>query len=70
MEQVQVVRQEYADLVAELPRWRREDPDVLDLRWQTEELRVSLFASRLGAAGPVSAQRIYAAMDRVQPLTS
>jgi len=66
MEQVHVVQQEYADLLAQLPRWRLEDADVVDLRWQVEELRVSLFAPRLGAAGPVSPQRIYAAMDRVQ----
>ncbi|MGB7450094.1 MAG: ATP-dependent RNA helicase HrpA [Ornithinimicrobium sp.] len=70
MEQVHVVQQELADLVEALPAWRREDPDVRDLRWQVEELRVSLFAPRLGAAGPVSPQRIYAAMDLVQQSTS
>jgi ATP-dependent helicase HrpA len=69
-EQVRVVQEELADLHAALPAWRREDPDVLDLRWQVEELRVSLFAPRLGAAGPVSPQRIYAAMDVVQQHTS
>ena len=69
MEQVQVVHEEYASLLAGLPAWRRNDPDVLDLRWQVEELRVSLFVPRLGAMGPVSAQRIYAAMDTVQDRT-
>ncbi|MGB3186718.1 MAG: ATP-dependent RNA helicase HrpA [Ornithinimicrobium sp.] len=70
MEQVQVVSDEYADFLAALPPWRRDDPDVRDIRWQIEELRVSLFAQRLGAAGPVSAQRIYAAMDAAEDATS
>ncbi|CAN5438318.1 ATP-dependent RNA helicase HrpA [soil metagenome] len=70
MEQVQVVRDEYADFVAALPSWRREDSDISDIRWQIEELRVSLFAQRLGAAGPISPQRIYAAMDAAEDATS
>ncbi|MGB5951868.1 MAG: ATP-dependent RNA helicase HrpA [Ornithinimicrobium sp.] len=70
MEHVQVVRDEYDSFVAALPTWRREDGDVRAIAWQIEELRISLFASRLGAAGPVSAQRIYAAMDAAEDVTS
>ncbi len=70
MEQVQVVADEYAAFLAALPSWRRGDTDVRDIRWQIEELRVSLFAQRLGAAGPVSAQRIYTAMDAAEDATS
>jgi ATP-dependent helicase HrpA len=33
------------------------------IRWQIEELRVSLFAQTIKARGPVSVQRIYKALD-------
>ncbi len=66
MEQVQVVALEYADFLQKLPAPRRGDDDVVALRWQIEELRVSLFAQRLGTPQPVSPQRIYAAMDRAE----
>ncbi|MCL2091071.1 MAG: ATP-dependent RNA helicase HrpA [Micrococcales bacterium] len=36
-----------------------------DLRWQVEELRVSLFAQRLGTPAPVSAQRIRKVLAKV-----
>ncbi len=35
------------------------------VRWMIEELRVSLFAQSIGAAIPVSEQRILAALDRL-----
>lgn len=53
-----------------LPAARRTDPDVVDLRWQIEELRVSFFAQRLGTAGPVSIKRIFKAMDSVEDATA
>ncbi|MBV9822916.1 MAG: ATP-dependent RNA helicase HrpA, partial [Actinobacteria bacterium] len=37
-----------------------------DLRWMIEELRVSLFAQRLGTAYPVSVPRIQKAMDALE----
>ncbi len=37
-------------------------PELLDLAWQLEELRVSLFAQALGTAGKVSEQRIERAL--------
>jgi ATP-dependent helicase HrpA len=39
--------------------------DVRAIRWMIEELRMSLFAPALGAAIPVSEQRIYTALDRL-----
>ncbi|MGB3859824.1 MAG: ATP-dependent RNA helicase HrpA [Ornithinimicrobium sp.] len=66
MEQVQVVREELDALLRNLPPHRRLDDDVVEIGWQIEELRVSLFAQRLGTPAPVSPQRIYAAMDRVE----
>jgi ATP-dependent helicase HrpA len=66
MAEVHQVEEELAGFLAGLPPHRREDPDVEDIRWMVEELRVSLFAQRLGTAQPVSAKRIYAAMDRAE----
>ncbi len=59
------VRQEYAALLSELAPERRTDPDVVELRWMIEELRVSLFAQGLGTAYPISEKRIYKAMDGI-----
>ncbi|MGC1208939.1 MAG: ATP-dependent RNA helicase HrpA [Ornithinimicrobium sp.] len=66
MEQVQVVREELDALRTALAPHRRLDAEVVEIGWQIEELRVSLFAQRLGTPQPVSPQRIYAAMDRVE----
>ncbi len=65
-DEVATVQGEYDDLLAALPPARRTDPDVVALRWMIEELRVSLFAQRLGTPMKVSAKRIYAAMDAVE----
>ena len=35
--------------------------------WMLEELRVSLFAQTLGTQGPVSENRILAALSRLRP---
>ena len=40
-------------------------PALVDLAWALQELRVSLFAQVVGAAGPVSAKRIAVALDDV-----
>jgi ATP-dependent helicase HrpA len=60
------VQDEYTALVSALAPPRRTAPDVLELRWMIEELRVSLFAQTLGTAYPVSEKRIYKAMDQVE----
>ncbi|QQS02948.1 MAG: ATP-dependent RNA helicase HrpA [Austwickia sp.] len=65
-ETVRRVEAERAKLVAALPSGERGAADVADLRWMIEELRVSLFAQRLGTAYPVSEKRIYKAMDAVE----
>ena len=39
------------------------DAEVVDLGWQLEELRLSVFAQAVGAKGPVSAKRLLAAID-------
>ncbi len=40
-------------------------PEVADVTWQIEELRMSLFAQPLGVNGPVSTRRITKALDRL-----
>ncbi|GAB3585132.1 ATP-dependent RNA helicase HrpA [Calidifontibacter terrae] len=60
------VEKELATLLSAIPATRRTDPDVVQLRWMVQELRVSLFAQKLGTAGPVSIKRIFAAMDAVE----
>jgi len=65
MEVVHRVAAEYEQVLAELGPARRCEPDVIAIRWMIEELRVSLFAQPIGAAIPVSEQRISAALDRL-----
>ncbi len=57
---------EYAQFRAALPAVRLNDADVRDIRWQLEELRISLFAQTLGTVRPVSEKRILAAMDAAE----
>ncbi|HEY3603631.1 MAG TPA: ATP-dependent RNA helicase HrpA [Sporichthyaceae bacterium] len=66
MSTVEQLRREYAQLLDALPPTRRLDPDVRDIRWQLEELRISLFAQTLGTPRPVSEKRILAAMDAAE----
>jgi len=63
----QRVEHAYRQAVAELPPARRDGPDVTELRWMLEELRVSLFAQTLGTLAPVSETRILAALERLRP---
>ena len=65
MHTVQQVQQAYQDLIAALPPDRPTGPDLLQIRWMIEELRVSFFAQTLGTAYPVSDKRIYRAMDQL-----
>jgi ATP-dependent helicase HrpA len=52
----------YEDLLDRLPPARRSAPEVAQVRWMIEELRVSVFAQQLGTAHPVSEQRILRAI--------
>jgi ATP-dependent helicase HrpA len=58
------VQQEYAQVRAAVPD-QLAAPELDQVRWMIEELRVSLFAQQLGTAYPVSEQRIYRALDRL-----
>jgi ATP-dependent helicase HrpA len=61
--EVQVVQDEVDAWLQQLPPARRDEPAVRAVPWMVEELRVSLFAQQVGTPQPVSAKRIYKAMD-------
>jgi ATP-dependent helicase HrpA len=63
----QRVEQAYQQAVADLPGdiARAGDAALTEARWMLEELRVSLFAQTLGTQGPVSENRVLAALDRL-----
>jgi ATP-dependent helicase HrpA len=67
MQRVHAVMAAYAELMAALPAARTAARDVADIAWQIEEFRVSLWAQQLGTPRPVSEQRIYRAIDAVDP---
>ncbi|MET7464883.1 ATP-dependent RNA helicase HrpA [Nonomuraea sp. NPDC005501] len=67
MARVHKVEDDYHDLLDRLHPARRSDPDVVEIRWMIEELRVSFFAQTLGTPTPVSEKRIAKAMEKLSP---
>ena len=66
-EVVDRVESAYADLLDELPSHGVRPAPVRDIAWMIEELRVSLFAQRLGTAHPVSEKRVLKAVAAQRP---
>ncbi|MEP6797774.1 MAG: ATP-dependent RNA helicase HrpA [Lapillicoccus sp.] len=66
MAEVLPVEAAYAGLLASLRPARRASEEVVAIGWMLEELRVSLFAQRLGTAYPISAKRIERAIAAVE----
>jgi ATP-dependent helicase HrpA len=66
MQQITAVQEAFAETLALLPVRRRDQPDVREVAWSIEELRVSLFAQALGTPRPVSEQRIYRQLDALE----
>nr|WP_068265227.1 ATP-dependent RNA helicase HrpA [Janibacter limosus] len=64
-EAVDGVEAAYADLLDALPPLRRRSPDVVDIGWMIEELRISLFAQSIGTARSVSAKRVRSAIAAI-----
>lgn len=56
----------YDKLVRGLPEGRRHARDVTEIWWMIEELRVSLFAQKLGTPYPVSTKRIEKAIGAIR----
>lgn len=55
-----------ANRLRSLPPGREKTREVKDIYWMIEELRVSLFAQRLGTAHAVSLRRIQKAVDKLR----
>ncbi|UYP20622.1 ATP-dependent RNA helicase HrpA [Rhodococcus sp. Z13] len=56
----------YDKLLARLPEERHGSPEITEIYWMIEELRVSLFAQSLGTRIPVSEKRVLKAIDAVR----
>ncbi len=63
MAKVEQMRQTWEKLVSSLGPDRAAAPDVVEIRWMLEELRVSYFAQEIGTAYPVSDKRILRAVE-------
>ncbi len=61
--QVRVVADEYAAELAALPPGVEPGPELREIRWMIEELRVSLYAHPMRTRYPVSIKRIQKAID-------
>lgn len=65
MLEVHELAEEYAELVAAFRADEDRPPELLEIRWMIEELRLSLFAQVVKPRYTVSAARIRKAMDRI-----
>ena len=59
------VQDAYQAALAALPAESRTAATAAQVRWQIEELRVSLFAQTMGTPTPVSERRIMTAIERL-----
>jgi ATP-dependent helicase HrpA len=59
------VQDAYASAVAALPPEARTSDAVTEIRYQIEELRVSLFAQTIGTPQPVSERRVMTAISQL-----
>ena len=64
--EVTSVEASYSRFLAALPP-SQVTREIVEIGWMAEELRISLFAQSLGAAGPVSAKRIQREIQRLSP---
>ncbi|MCK7676709.1 ATP-dependent RNA helicase HrpA [Corynebacterium sp. CCM 9186] len=62
-ETVQAAKDYLGNKLRKFPAGRSKTAEVKEIRWMIEELRVSLFAQRLGTPRPVSLKRIQKAVD-------
>jgi len=65
MERVAEVQQAYLRAFQQLPPSRRGEPEVRQIPWMIEELRVSEFAQALGTAYRISPERVLRAIDDI-----
>ena len=65
-DQIYEVKEYLEKRLEHLPTAARKSAAVRDIGWMIQELRVSLFAQRLGTSGSVSPQRIRKAVDKLR----
>jgi ATP-dependent helicase HrpA len=63
--EVRVVADEYAAELAALPTGVEPSPELQEIRWMIEELRVALYAHPMRTRYPVSVKRIQKALDEL-----
>ena len=61
------VQQRYYAVLDALPAGVSPSPELIDVAWMIEELRVSLFAQTLGATRSISEKRVLQAIDAALP---
>ena len=66
--EIDAVLGEWHEFRETLPRSVRSGAAAQNIDWMIEELRVNLFAQKIGTRYPISAKRIYAAMDNLAAL--
>lgn len=62
---VENVQQKYQQLLNKLPAYKAVEPEIAEIRWMIEELRVSYFAQQLGTAYPISDKRILQLIEQI-----
>ncbi|KER04496.1 ATP-dependent helicase HrpA [Photorhabdus temperata subsp. temperata Meg1] len=65
MGRVENVQQQWQQWLAKLSLQQKQLPEVQEIRWMIEELRISLFAQQLGTPYPVSDKRILQNMEQI-----
>lgn len=64
-QKIDYIQNQYQQLLMKLSSVDRIQPDVIEIRWMFEELRVSYFAQQLGTAYTISDKRILQAIEQV-----
>ncbi len=65
MGRIENVQQQWQQWLAKLSLQQKQLPEVQEIRWMIEELRISLFAQQLGTPYPVSDKRILQNMEQI-----
>ncbi|MDR9826565.1 ATP-dependent RNA helicase HrpA [Vibrio sp. FNV 38] len=65
MLKVEAVASDYKELLNKIPKGVMVPPEVKEIRWMLEELRVSFFAQQLGTPYPVSDKRVKNAIQAI-----
>jgi ATP-dependent helicase HrpA len=65
MSRIEHIQQQWQQWLAKLSPQQKQLPEVQEIRWMIEELRISLFAQQLGTAYPISDKRILQAMESI-----